>query len=193
MAAPIVTWTKDEQRSVICFLSSEGLKPIEIHRRMKVQYDDASLSLQQVYEWSRKFRNGETSVTDALRSSQAHHVVTPESTAAVEGIVMENRRVAVNEIATNLNISQGSAHHMIHDVLRFHKVSARWVPGSSLQNSKSSTLLPVKNFCSALKQKVMASLRESLQETKPGTLPPTQNKESKEGMMPFHITKTWVH
>jgi len=37
LAAPHVTCTKKEQRSVICFLSSEWVKPIEIHRRMKVQ------------------------------------------------------------------------------------------------------------------------------------------------------------
>jgi len=50
MAAPLSTWTTEEQRSVIHFLSSEGLKPTEIHRRMEVQYGDACLSLQQVYE-----------------------------------------------------------------------------------------------------------------------------------------------
>jgi len=34
MAAPLATCTK-VQRSVICFLSSEGAKPIEIHRRVE--------------------------------------------------------------------------------------------------------------------------------------------------------------
>jgi hypothetical protein len=53
MAAPLATSTNEEQRSVIRFLSSEGTKPIEIHRRMKVQYGEACLLLQQVYEWSR--------------------------------------------------------------------------------------------------------------------------------------------
>jgi len=52
MVAPLATCTKEEQHSVICFLSSEGVKCIEIHRRMKGQYDDACLSLQQVYEWT---------------------------------------------------------------------------------------------------------------------------------------------
>ena len=51
--------------SLIRFLSSEGVKPIEIHRRMKVQYGDACLSLQQMYEWTRKFMNGISSVTDS--------------------------------------------------------------------------------------------------------------------------------
>jgi len=53
--------------SVISFLSSEEVKPIEIHRRMNVQYGNACLSLQQVYEWTRKFMNGLSSVTDSPR------------------------------------------------------------------------------------------------------------------------------
>jgi len=115
MVAPLATCTKEEQHSVIHFLSSEGVKPIEIHRRMKVQYGDACVSLQQVYKWTRKFMNGISSVTDCPRSGQAHRVVTPEAIAAVEAIVKENRRVTVNEIAAHLDMSHGSAHHIVHD------------------------------------------------------------------------------
>ena len=74
MAAPLETCTREEQRSVIRFLRSEGVKPIEIHRRMKVQYGDACLSQQQVYEWSRKFANGVTLVEDASRPGQAQQL-----------------------------------------------------------------------------------------------------------------------
>jgi hypothetical protein len=63
------------------------VKAIEIHRQMKVQYSDACLSLQQVYEWNKKFMNGISSVTDCPRPGQAHRVVTPEAIAAVETIV----------------------------------------------------------------------------------------------------------
>ena len=82
---------------------------------MKVQYGDACLSLQQVYEWTRKFLNSISSVTDSPRPGQAHHVVTPDAIAAVEAIVKENRCVTVNEIAAHLDMSHGSAHHIIHD------------------------------------------------------------------------------
>ena len=102
MAAPLATCAKEEQRSVNRILSNEGVKPIEIHRRMKVQYGDACLSLQQVYEWTRKFMNGISSVTDSPRPGQAHQVVTPEATAAVEAIVKENHHVSLNEIAPHL-------------------------------------------------------------------------------------------
>jgi len=57
VVVPLETCAGEEQRSVIPFLSSEGVKPIEIHRRMKTQFGDACLSLQQMYEWDRKFKN----------------------------------------------------------------------------------------------------------------------------------------
>ena len=86
---------------------------------MKVQCGDACLSLQQMYEWTWKFTNGISSVTDSLRSGQAHRVVTPEAIAAVETIVKENRRVTVKKkkIAAHLDVSHGSARHIVHEVI----------------------------------------------------------------------------
>jgi hypothetical protein len=94
---------------------------------MEVQYGDACLSLQQVYEWTKKFMSVISSVTDWPRPSQAHRAVKPEAIAAVEAIMKGNRCVILNEIAAHLDMSHGPAHHIIH-VLQFHKASARWVP-----------------------------------------------------------------
>jgi predicted transcriptional regulator len=47
--------------------------------------------------------------------------VTPEANAAVETIVKENRNVTVNEIAAYLDMSHGSAHRIVCDVLQFYK------------------------------------------------------------------------
>ena len=82
---------------------------------MKVHYGDACLSQQQVYEWTRKFMNGTSSVTDSPRPGQAHQVVTPEDIAAVEAIVKENCHVALHKIAARLDMSHGSVHHIVHD------------------------------------------------------------------------------
>jgi len=54
--------------------------------------------------------------------------MTPEAIATVEAIVKENRHITVHEIAAHLDMSHGSAHHIVHDVLQFHEVCARWVP-----------------------------------------------------------------
>ena len=64
--------------SVFLFLNTEGVKPIEIHLRMNVQYGGACLSLQQVYEWTRKFMNGISSVTDCPRPGARVAAISPK-------------------------------------------------------------------------------------------------------------------
>ena len=65
--------------------------------------------------------NGISSVTESPRPDQAHRVLIPEAIAAVEAIVKENHHAIVNEIAAHLDISHGSAHHIVQDkkYLRF--------------------------------------------------------------------------
>jgi transposase len=138
MAAPLEACTREEQRAVIRFLGSEGEKPADIHRRMKRQYGDACVSLQQVYEWHRKFKSGVSTLTDAARSGRPHTATTPNAIAAVERVIRENRRVTIDEVAGELKISHGSAHHIIHDVLQYHKVSARWIPKQLIPELKDS-------------------------------------------------------
>ena len=59
--------------------------------------------------------NGISSVRDSPRPAQVHPVVTPEAIAAIEAIVKENHHVTVNEIAAHLDMSRGSAHHIVQD------------------------------------------------------------------------------
>ena len=135
MVAPLEACTREEQRSVICFLGSEGVNPNEIHGRMKMQYGDACLSLQQVYDWDRKLKIGVSSVADAARSGRPHTANTPVMVVAVERVLRENRRIMLDEVVSELNISHGSAHHIIHNVLGFCKVSAKCLQGGCLDNS----------------------------------------------------------
>jgi len=66
-----------------------------------------------------------SSVTDSPRPGQANRVVTSQAIVAVEAIAKENGRVTLNKIAAHLNMSHGSAHHIVHDVLHFHKVFSK--------------------------------------------------------------------
>ena len=110
------------------FLISKGVKPIEIHRWMRIQYGDRCMSHTQVYEWTEKFKNNVTSTDDSPRPGPAFTAVTKDNIAAVENMIRENRSITFKEVASLLDISVGSAHHIIHDELKFRKVCARWVP-----------------------------------------------------------------
>ena len=81
-----------------------------------------------MYDWDRKFKSGMSSVADAARSGRPHTADTPEIVAGVECMLRENRHITLDEVVSKLNVSHASAHHVIHNVLRLRKVSARWVP-----------------------------------------------------------------
>ena len=71
MVAPLSTYTMEEERSVIRFLWSEGVKHSEMYRRMKVQYGDSCLRQGRVYEWAERFQNGRQKVSDENRSGES--------------------------------------------------------------------------------------------------------------------------
>jgi hypothetical protein len=79
-----------------------------------------------VYEWIEMFKNGRTSVTDA--EHLGHPTTTTQNEERARKLILQNRKVMVNEIAKQLNISIASAYSMVHDSFQFHKVCARWVP-----------------------------------------------------------------
>jgi len=49
---------------------AEGVKPVEIHRRMLAQYGQSTASQRKVYEWVERFKSGRTRVTDEGRSGR---------------------------------------------------------------------------------------------------------------------------
>ena len=65
MDAPLQDCTiEEEQRGVVRFVWAEGVKPVEIHRRMLAQYGQSTMSQRKVYEWVERFKSGRTRVTE---------------------------------------------------------------------------------------------------------------------------------
>jgi len=53
-----------EQRVVMKFLVNEGVKPADIYRRFQAQYGDEMLGRSKTSEWCKRFKDGQTSVSD---------------------------------------------------------------------------------------------------------------------------------
>jgi hypothetical protein len=95
MEAPLSICTKQEMRGVIRFLFAEGVKRVELIRRMQAQYGDNCLSRCKIYKWMNHFKKGRTSVCDEEGSASR----TEDSIQAVERMVQENRRITVDDTA----------------------------------------------------------------------------------------------
>jgi len=66
--ASSLSFSKEEQRAVIGFLWSEGVKTAETYCRMLLQYGDSWLVQIKVYDWVELFRNGRKSELNSVPS-----------------------------------------------------------------------------------------------------------------------------
>jgi len=53
-------------------------------------------------------------------------------------MILENRRVTIDEVANHFEISHCSAYDIIHNRLGFRKVCARWVPKELTEEQKNN-------------------------------------------------------
>ncbi len=125
---PLLISTFEERRSMIRFLLAENIKPCEIYRRMQSQYGSSCMNSSSFYSWVEKFKNGRTSIETEQRSGRPIEISTSEVMKNIERLILEDRRISVEEISTKLRVSFGTVHKIIHETLNFRKTSARCVP-----------------------------------------------------------------
>jgi hypothetical protein len=57
MDACLQDCTIEEKSGIVRFLWAEGVKPVEIHRRMLAQYGQSTISRRKVYGWVERFKS----------------------------------------------------------------------------------------------------------------------------------------
>lgn len=128
------------QRIIIKFLTKEGVKPSEILTRLQAQFGDATLSQNRVFTWARQFKGGRESVENEGHDRRPRSSLTDDNIRAIRELIEGDRRLSVEEIASEVRISIGSAHTIICEHLGFRKISARWVPKLLTKNQKQARL-----------------------------------------------------
>jgi hypothetical protein len=95
--------------------------------KLDKHYEESTPSITSVYKWFQNFRNGHTSTSNAERSGRPVEATTLEIVDKIHDMVMDDRRVKVQEIASAVGISSERVHNILHQHLNMRKLSARWV------------------------------------------------------------------
>ena len=141
MAAPLEA--RQKQRAVIEFLVAEGETPLRIHNRLKNVYKDNTIDYSNVKRWVQRFKKstedheevGKVSIADKPRSGRPSTSVNPDNKTYADESIRTDRRSTVEELASKLDVSIGSAHSVVAS-LGYSKVCARWVPRQLTEDHK---------------------------------------------------------
>ncbi|KAF7277691.1 hypothetical protein GWI33_009302 [Rhynchophorus ferrugineus] len=68
------------------------------------------------------------STEDGERSGRPKQVVTDENIKKIHKMILNDRKLKLNEIADTLKISTERVHHIIHEYLGMRKLCVKWTP-----------------------------------------------------------------
>ena len=88
---------------------------------LKKAYEKDTMKKTAVYEWHKRFREGRTNIKDDPRTRRPSSSTADENVERVREIVRADRRITVDSIASELGISHGSVHSILHDDLNIQK------------------------------------------------------------------------
>ena len=106
---------KIQQRSVIRFLTLEGVPPLQTLQRLQDIYHGEALSKTQVYFWSAETKQDRESVLDEDRSGRPKTATNLENIEVVEKLVMGNRRIKYSEISVETGLSRERIICILHE------------------------------------------------------------------------------
>ena len=81
-----------------------------------------------VFEWHKRFKEGRESVRDDERCGRSKEVRTPELIGQIKNFMDNNRRVSIETISAQFDISVGTVHKIIREELKMRKICSKFVP-----------------------------------------------------------------
>ena len=80
------------------------------------------------FEWLKRFKEGRKSVRDDERSGKSKEVRTPELIRQIMNFMDKDRRVSIETISVQFDVSVGNVHTIIRAELKMRRICAKFVP-----------------------------------------------------------------
>ena len=81
-----------------------------------------------VFEWYKRLNEGKVSVRDDDRCGRSMEVRTPELVGQIKNIMDKDRRMSIETISAQFDISEGTVHIIIREELKMRKICTKFVP-----------------------------------------------------------------
>ena len=80
-----------------------------------------------VFEWHKRFKEGRESVRDNERRGRSKEVRIPELIGQIKNFIAKDRRVSIETIRAQFDVSEGTVHTIIRKELKTQKICAKFI------------------------------------------------------------------
>ena len=119
---------KKIERVCLKFCDSNGITATWSLKMLQKCFGESTLLRTQVFKWHKAFSEGREVVENLPHVSRPSTSVNDDNIEKVKKILLENRHVAIREVAEALNISYESTQHIVVHVLGMTRVATRLAP-----------------------------------------------------------------
>ena len=140
--------SSNKRRVCISFCIILGETPTETVLMLEQSFGSAALSRGRVFEWHRRFREGQTSAEDNERSGRPSLSRTDDSKAQISEILDQDRNKTLREISTESGLSYGTCQRIVTGDLAMKRVAAKFIPKLLNLDQKKNRML----ICQDMKQ-----------------------------------------
>ena len=81
-----------------------------------------------VFEWHKRLKEGRESVMDDERYGRSKEVNRPELIGQIKNVIDKDRRVSIETIGVQFDVSVRTVHTIIREELKMRKICAKFVP-----------------------------------------------------------------
>ena len=117
-----------EERYAIKFCFKFGKNAAETYGMLQTVFGASCMNRASVFEWHKRFREGRESVKDDESRGRSKEVNTPEMIGHIKNFMDKDRRVSIETISAQFDVSVGTVHKIIRKELKMRKIYAKFVP-----------------------------------------------------------------
>ena len=90
-----------------------GKNGTEMYGRLQTAFGASCMNWSSVFEWHKRFKEGSESVRDDERGGRSKEVRTPELIGQIKNFMDKDRRVSIETISAQFDVSVGTVHHYL--------------------------------------------------------------------------------
>ena len=117
-----------EERYAIKFCFKLRKNATETYGMLQTAFGASCKNRASVFEWHKRFKEGRESVRDDERCGRSKEVRTPEFIGQIKNFMDKDRRVSIETISAQFDVSVGTVHTIIREEVKMQKIYMKIVP-----------------------------------------------------------------